>query len=770
MAKSIIEFKSVCERIQQLHQRYPTPLKEMHDAHTEVMQLGKEMIVASALDADSDIENYRNQCIQYQWAEEFKQYAILLRDIEHRTFTSKYSESESRHNEQIGHTLDRATETMLAELDRITSLTETNQHLANTWKHQSSPADTIVTQISSLEDHLNTIQESDANLGDIERDIVFFNTSINQYISDYGTNLDKLSKAVMNVQVDYRNLPESPTPADINAIVKQIETSKASIEKIRHNSKAEDWTYEAGHKLNIPVALNEGNLVTKNIDFDNQINDWVEREIVPSMIDMDTQMGHIGHVGMTKLVNIKNQLSHIAANPDLIPSLDSLEIQTALEDLLTSAEATKHTLQDTQDQLQQKVNDKLHISSVFDLDHYFLTKSPRTMITEYTKGSNKWLSNLQLQNIKGWFAGLFDRYISGGNDDFVTSRDQIRLVNFIKERSLGEVDKYYHSLFYSEGFLGQTFYQERRGFQRKFEATFENWKDGYPGSILVHGRRLSGKSTLLEAVGFLSHQYHVINLQPNTTVSYQGQSIEFKESLSETFKALAKYTSGNKVILIIDDLEKWGCDKKQFLSEISTLMQYMKRNARSYFFLVSTNSIMKTDLDNYLQFSSSFITQFDTSMMATETIAEIISTRERASQKGDSVIYDDEKLAQLGYDATKAAKRSKNNIGVSLIDWANNTDRSRAANRSPKAFKLMLEDHKDVLRNVIKWGSMKESEIGQFKNPQVAKQISRSIRELITLKVLTKGIDGELTIPNTLIDEIEDGLETGTILTTAQYG
>lgn len=769
MAKSIIELKSVSERILHLHSQNGTQLKEIHESHLEAINIGKD-IIQSSTESTEGLVQYRNDCIQYQWAEEFKQYAILLRDVKQHAFIERYVENHHLSQSQVHATLDRATDSMLGELDRIMQLTDADPSLTNTWKHQLSPVPKIISQLNMLASHHETIHGSDEKMGDVERDVVFFNTEINQHVSEYSINVEKLQKAVSNVQKVYQNIKENPEPADINTVIKQIESSNENIEKLRRSTTADEWYFEAGHKLNVPVSLNEGNLITKTIDFDTQINDWVEREIIPSIIDMDTQIERLGHIAMTKLVNMKNQLTHISSNPELIPSLNSLGIETALDDILTSTSTTHNNIDGIQSGLRSKLDTTLNIASVFDLNKYFLTKSPRTIITEYTKGGNELLNKLPIQSAKNWISGMFDKYISGGNEDVVTSRDQISLVNFIKQRSLGEVDKYYHSLFYSKGFLGQTFFKDRAGFTTKFDASFGNWMEGYPGSMLVYGRKLSGKSTLLQAIAYQSHQYHVINLKPNHVVTYKGQKIQIGATINEAFKSLEKHTSADKVLLIIDDLESWGESKSQFLSEVNTLVQYMKRNARRYFFLVATNNIMKADLDNFIQFTSAFISTYDTSMMTSESISEIISVRERASQKTDNETYSEEKLSILANEATKVAKRSDHNIGVSLIDWANNQDRSRSEEKTPRVFKLLVEDHQDILRYVLKWGCMSEGEISKFKNPKVAKQMSRSIRELISLKVLSKGIDRELTIPDSLIDEVENGLESQSLLTREHYG
>jgi hypothetical protein len=764
MAVSIVELKTVCERIVQHNLKDNVLLAAAQENYIAVIDTGK-LIIEEAEHITDDIQGFKNQCIQYAWAEEFKQYVILLRDIHQQRFASKY-DGGNISKDTTQHLLERATNSMLDELDRIYAIQSIDEKVAKTWKHQLSPASTVINQLDNIKSHLTLISGSEDAMADIERDILFFNSEIRNHIDLYGHNVEKIDQAVSNVKTALMELPDEMSMSDITAMSKIVESTYQSIDSLRRVSNTEEWHFECGHKVNIPVGLNEGNLVTKTIDFDNQVNNWVEKSLVPTLINMDAQMEKMGHSVMTKMVNMKNQIAHISANPELVNSVGELGFLNTIDGCLKSVSETKEGIILNQSKLQSKLEEDLHISNVFRQDHYFLTKAPKTRITEYTEsGSSALISKLPLQKLKEWYSRFFDRYISGGNEDEFHDKDQIELVNFIRSRSIGNVDKYYHSLFYSKGFLGQTFFYNRVGFMSKFDNVFENWQDGFPGSMLVYGSCLSGKSTLLEAVAYQSYKYNVINLKPNEQVVFKGQKIEIGNSISDTFKVLEKHTTGKKVLLIIDNLEAWGSSKAEYLSEVADLLQIMRRNSKRYFFLVATNSVMKSELEKYLEFSSSFISLYDTTAMQTNSIADIILVRERASQKSDKIIYDEEKLAHLKAGAVKIAKKCNNNIGVSLIEWTRYQSPNQIVKHTPKIFKTVVSNHSALLRYIVKWGSLKENEIAKLNNPNLASEMSRSIRELISLKILIMGIDGKLTIPDSLIDEVEESLDLHSILT-----
>lgn len=764
MALSIVELKTVCERICQLNLKENVLLTTAQENYLSAIDAGK-LVIEEAKHLTDDLAGFKNQCIQYVWAEEFKQYVILLRDLHQQRFASKYN-GKNISEDVTQQLLVRATNSMLADLDQINAIQTIDEKRAKKWKHQLSPAATVVNQLDNIKSHLTLISGSEDVMADIERDILFFNSEIRNHIDLYGHNVEKIDQAVSSVETALMNMPDDIEMSDITAMSKIVESTYQSIDSLRRVSNTEEWHFECGHRVNIPVGLNEGNLVTKTIDFDNQVNNWVEKSLVPTLIDMDAQMEKMGHSVMTKMVNMKNQIAHISANPELINSVGELGFLKTIEGCLKSVSETKEGIILNQSKLQKKLEDDLHISNVFRKDHYFLSKAPKTRITEYTEsGSSALISKLPLQKVKDWYSRFFDRYISGGNNEDFHDKDQIELVNFIKSRSIGNVDKYYHSLFYSKGFLGQTFFFNRIGFMSKFDNVFENWQDGFPGSMLVYGSRLSGKSTLLEAVAYQSYKYNVISLKPNEQVVFKGQKIEIGNSISETFKVLEKHTTGKKVLLIIDNLEAWGSSKAEYLSEVADLLQIMRRNSKRYFFLVATNSVMKSELEKYLQLSSAFISLYDTTAMQTENIADIILVRERASQKSDKIIYDDEKLSHLRADAIKVAKRCNNNIGVSLIEWTRYQSPNEFVKRTPQVFKTIVSKHSALLKYIVKWGSLKEYEIAKLNNPNLASEMSKSIRELISLKILTMNIDGKLTIPNSLIDEVEESLDLHAILT-----
>ena len=769
MIESSEIIRQKCEGVSQLHHEGIPSIIDRKVAYLDVINEGIRILLSVESSAEG-IEYYKQQVLIYRWAEEFKQYAILLRDVHHKAFKEEYQPNTIPDSEIISNTIKRAAHEVVSQLEEILKTETINEVNVKIWKHQLSPAESFILQLESIKEQISQINISHDLMQNAERDILFYNTEIGRSIGSFDQNIDTLLKAITQVKKSLVDLNDNPDVSAITALTKQIDQAYETVDNLRGKANINDWHFEGNHNIKVPVDTNEGNLVYKQVNFDNQINEWVDSDIVPSLLDMDGKVERLDYSTLTKIVNIKNQLLLIASNPELISNFEALDFESTFDDIITSAQEMKGEIEKSQAQLQSKLKGKLSMSSVFDLNNYYLTKAPIPLITSYSREGNKWIGKLPIEKIRNWYTGIFDKYIASGSQEENQAQDQIGLINFIKSRLLGNVDQYFQSLFYSKGFLGQTFYTPRKSFDEKFKLVLENWNSGFPGSLFVFGRHLSGKTTLLEALAQNHKLNQVIELKPKTEIVYHGHKITTTRHIDETFKLLDKYTKGDKVIVLIDDLENWGADKTSFLSEASKLLQVMTKNTKRYYFIVSSNLFMKEDLESYLGFSKYFTATYDTSQMSIENIASIIGVRHRASNKSDAIGYDEVEMMKLTERAEKIANQCHQVVGVSLIEWTRDRELNAKLVKTPKAFVSVINSNREVLRFILKWGALNEADIAKYKNPQVIKDMSTSIRELVSLQILARGIDGRLRIPDSLIDEVEEVIESQSALTIEHHG
>ncbi len=769
MVESSETIKGKCDAIESMHHDAIPNITAREEAYIDLIDEGISLIKAAQSEL-TGLAGYKQKQVSYNWAEEFKQLAILLRDIHHKGFKELYRPGSLPDIDIVSNTLKRASYDVITQLNDILQVSEVNEADLKIWKHQISPAPAVITQLEKIKNQIILVGESHSQMQDAERDILFYNTEIAKSVGSFGQNIETLLKSVNQMKKSLGDLGTHPEATAITALTKQIDSAYETVDALRGSAKINDWHFGGNHKIKVPVETEEGNLVVKSVDFDVQINDWVESEIVPSLLDMDAQVERLDYSTLTKIVNIKNQLYLIATNPELISNFESFNLESTFDEIIGSANEIKSQIEISQDEVIAKLKQKLTMSTVFDVNSYYLTKSPVSLISSYTREGNKWLGKFPVEKFKKWYTSIFDRYIASGSEEENSDQDQIELVNFIKSRSLGNVDKYFHSLFYSKGFLGQTFYTRRKSFDDKFNIIVENWNLGYPSSLLIFGKHLSGKSTLIEAMPQYHTKYLLINLVPDSEVIFNGHKIKTTCYLDETIKSLDHYTKGEKVIILIDDLEKWGGSKDKFLGEANKLLQIIKKNSKRYFFIVATNYQMKEDLDKYIGFSKHFTATFDSSMMSSDNIAKVIGVRDRASNRSEENKYNEEKINELNQKAMKVAKNCSHNIGVSLIEWTREEELSRKQQRTPKVFYTVINSHREVLRYILKWGTINEAVISKYNNSEVVRDMSTSIRELVSLQILKRGIDGMLRIPDSLIDEVEEVIESQSALTIEHYG
>ncbi len=752
MTESAQVLKTKCRAIVDIHATPAVSNKNQQELFLEAIAIGKGILTDSHYTNQDILSAYKLQCLEYDWADELKHYCILLRDVFFRTFKSNFVPGALGDLSLISKTLESASSSMINTLGQIEHIENIDNTLAQVREHQYSPADTILVQISKIEEQIAFISEVTGSLKGIERDILFYKTELSNCYDDNLKSIAIVKSVVEEVRSSVKGLTEDKQVELLSDSIQTIEQAYVAIDELRVDSDINDKHFLSEAALNVPVDLNEGNLVTKQIDFNKQVNTWVESEIFPDLMEIDGELQQLEYSALLKLVNLKNRLAVIQSNPELIEEVSEVQFEKPLKAILTDADVLLQKITEKSSTAVEKINSNLNAQKVFDKEQFYLTSPARVLISDYQKEGNRWFNSLPIQRVKTWYNTFFDTYIAAGEEGITIENKHVKLIDFIKAKSLQGIDKFSHSLFLNKGYLGQTFYQPRSKFQLLFSKVIANWQEGFAASMLIHGKRLSGRSTIIEALPTNYNKLEYIELKPNTEVTYHGYKIDLGVSFVDIFKALDKYTLGERIIVTIDDLESWKSDEVAFLPIIKSLLQIISRNQKRYCFIVVTNNLMKQELDGALDFSNGFSSIFDSSETPVEDIVSIVETRADASTKES----DNPEQTDKSWIAS-IAKKQQRNIGASLIEY---TRKNKGEKRLDSfLFNKFIQEHRQVLEFVIKWGSISESEISNYKNPKLIEVINASVRQLVSMKILERQVDNSLVIPLYLLDEVEHSLD-----------
>ncbi len=761
MSNELFLLRGACEKVLNLVES-ETDLVSQTEFFTSAMKQGLQYLKGEeAVD-----KSPKQSLIEFEWGIELKQYCILLRDLIFRSYKGQFKPTSALNSKDASAVLKTATSSLLSSLEAIVDADELSlDSKAEQWKHQLSPLPHLENQINTLIHQVDEMPKASSHLKEVERDLLFYKTELDSTFGAYQEILGSVLLQLEELTSEIDTVKAKKDTASLHAAISSIDDLYNQIDDYRSDNEINELAFSARDMKTIPVSLQEGNLVTKQIDFSKQINTWVESEIFPEILQFDKDLKQKEYGFLVSLVNLKNRLSLFQSNPELMqtPAIDNLE--SSVLTIKSEINSIQQELVETQHTHKEKIAQNLGIDRVFADDQFYLVPQSRVILSDYQREGNRWIQSIPVKRVRRWLSNAFDQYIVGGEDVGTLRKNNARLIQYVRAKSLNEIDQFSHSLFLSKGYLGSTFYTIRKDFSRVLSVAMEAWNEGFGSSLLVYGRKLSGKSAILESLIHSLPNFQVIELTSDESIQYLGQHITISYDLPGALKQIEKLHDGNPCVIVIDDLQQWKSSETAFTDNVRGLLSQMYKNSKKFLFIVGVNNAIKAELDSLLQFTPHFSHTYDTSSADQETIKEIIKTRENAL--GYTTSSDDSEFEQL---LNKTISRHRNNIGASLLEWTRSKHQKEEENVVEiDQFKIFFNKHRSVLDYVLKWGSISEKEISEFKNPSLIVIMSESIRTLLSYRILERQLGGKLYIPVSLIDDVEHVLDSVSPLNPHTY-
>ena len=714
-----------------------------------------------------DLNIFISKKIDYEWSEEAKQLGILLRDIvlrnlkdRHKLLDHKVSdELRSQHREEEVSILREAWNSVFESYEEIQQVEKVDDSFIEKWKHQLSPKEVILNQMVLLQNQLDTISAGNENLIQLREDIKTNQSRIKDnfiWINDACDRLkDHLAEAKKHVQKI-----ESDDP------IKRMGIAKVELDKIykkveRSRPQPPNFNFESTNKgvSIIPTSVIEGQLVVKEINFADHINAWIESDLYPSYLDEKSIIdGQFDNVLIT-IFNIRNRISVLETDDvdDLAKEVNSLLIPlNRLDELLTE---TDDNVEAYSEQILLHLDDAMQVSKVFDTDKIFFPSNGQVKYLDLNRG-RRWLDMIQIEQvlskIKYWVRGLFIDQSDSGNA--LTST-----IQYTDDKRLIDESQQSKSLFFNKGYLGKSFYIHRPLIEQKISNTYEYWKKGFGGSVLLHGSRLSGKSSILDALHDIIVDVETVKLKPGIGISYLGRKFEPGYNLKSALDFLIKHSISKKLVVLIDDLELWRGDGVSFYENMVSLQDSISKFGRRMFIVVATNHWMKIHLDNHMRLSNSFIVRIATNQMRINDIISAIKIRHAATYHGSLLDQDDQKREQsIHQKAKKISLANNGNIGASLKEWGRNTALYNSevteyqSIMMPSDVRSHLVQYRLIFTHLFRFKQTSEKELRNMIGDTFVREVNQSIQSLIGLGILKRSISGVLAINEMVIHEIED--------------
>lgn len=250
---------------------------------------------------------------------------------------------------------------------------------------------------------------------------------------------------------------------------------------------------------------------------------------------------------------------------------------------------------------------------------------------------------------------------------------------YTKPRVMESIPFYYKQLFLRKHNYLHEFWVGRKDELAQMEQGIENFDSGFPGGILIHGERHSGKSFFANysVTSYLS-QYKLISIQApvkgSVSIKDFKSAFEASSGLSGTWEAMFRNLP-KRSVLLFEDIELWWERRNDGDEVILLLKSLINKYANKFIFLVSINNSALKIIDQTINLTESFISKIEMQEFDSEELKEMILYRHRTSTlefelKGkQETQFKEWQFARL---FNQYYRFTKGNPGFALNAWVNN--------------------------------------------------------------------------------------------------
>jgi|GEM_PF-3785253 len=266
-----------------------------------------------------------------------------------------------------------------------------------------------------------------------------------------------------------------------------------------------------------------------------------------------------------------------------------------------------------------------------------------------------------------------------------------RLLNVIEPLILNkqvrfDLPFYYRQLFLNNQTFKKEFWYGRHSEIERGRIAFNRFINGYSGSLLITGERLSGKSFLVNYLAsHLIKSGKIILIEaPNSgeiNLKFLLKRIQEKTGVNGDFKKIFTAIEPGSII-IIDDLELWWEKSENGSLLIKQIVNFINEYCHEIFFIVSVNTHSFKPMNSIIDIQNLFLDIIYCKPFNAKSLQNIVLARHRITSlkfklasgqkiggKKDEALFLPKNYAQL---FSKYFNFSHGNIGVCLHSWMAN--------------------------------------------------------------------------------------------------
>lgn len=693
--------------------------------------------------------------LHYQLSESFKDALLLHRDVLLQIYIADYKKQE---NTVTKESLDEHFTASKAQLNDVISAfiqkekslqnditsTPNSSNFLGQIKHQTNPWTIYKAQFETLKKHLKDI---DGVYNSISKTIKIF-SDIEKHNTTFIMEAESAcEKAKNGIGEAIHLVKKITTIADIPNVINWIDTviPQSENEKTYQDSYTQtlELKLKALKEVTVPVATEDGLLLSRTIDFNKATQKWIDFEILPALVDLWKHKASMMSFYKHSLLNLKSSLliekgnNNINAMPSQFETLKSIHA--------TISDYTDNLNQITKE-VRQKFDVHFEVSQLFSNED-FLEVSFQSSLSQMASEQG---------NILNKFKAVVTNNLNNFNSQYeksalFNSKSKIETaIDCINYRMFKESNAHYDTLFLNKNFLGDLFILDRVEQEQAVARAVSQFQNGFSKAILVTGDALSGKTTFTQQIAKKHFPKNAVFLQPNASVTFAGRKFETSKNLKEALSDIKKGLTGVPSLLVIDDLSCWRDEEVSLLQNVRHLLSFIASYSDEILVVITTTSSLKRHIDSRLAFSEAFSTHISLNRASADEIYNAIAIRHGASHKTlvnkDNVSFSEREMKKA---VTKLARNFNSNLGQVLQAWTYGTtvvkDNNVVYQEDNYSFPdFFNEAEAIVLKYVLLYHHINEVTLKNFVVNSYERQYDSGLKRLYNTKVLLRDEEGNL--------------------------
>ncbi len=202
-----------------------------------------------------------------------------------------------------------------------------------------------------------------------------------------------------------------------------------------------------------------------------------------------------------------------------------------------------------------------------------------------------------------------------------------------KKEILQNVPFYYISLFSGSTTLNKDLWIERPAEQMEAEQIVSRYKNGYTGALLITGNRNSGKSTLSKYIAskyLPDYSLHVVRAPKGGTIEANDFHNALQKALNiQTDPIFFLNSSGEKRVIIINDLELWWERNVNGINVLKEIVRLINAFSENVFFVINCGSLAYKLINTIVPINANLMGHIECQPFDSKELKELVVKRHK---------------------------------------------------------------------------------------------------------------------------------------------